>query len=148
MKFILFKKCIYEFNPVQERQVYSRNTYMNLTLFQKYKTLVWFKPCSRNKCMNNPVHEIHLWIYPCSRNAWMNNTVHEVQIWTQRNNKGLFVFYQYIYNNLRYSSTELSYQNKFNHQSNLFGPTNPTILCLPEPRFLKKSRGRYYRFLI
>lgn len=75
MNFTLFKKCIYEFNPVQERQVYSRYTYRVYEFNPVQEIQVWIKPCLRNKCMNktlfmkymyefNLVQGMHEWIKP------------------------------------------------------------------------------------
>lgn len=139
MNLTLFKKCIYEFNPVQERQVYSRNTYMNLTLFKKYKY------------ESNLVQEINVWITLFMKYMYEFNLVQGMHEWIT-----LFMKYKsehkeiikaYLFSISISTTIYITLQlnchinsNKFNHQSNLFGPTNPTILCFPEPRFLKQSR--------
>lgn len=148
MNFILFKKCIYEFNPVQERQVYSRNTNMNLTLFKKYKY------------ESNLVQEINVWSWITLFMKYMYefNLVQGMHEWItlfkkyKSENKEIIKAYLF--------SISISTTNYVTLKLNCRIKTNLTInlTCLGQPiqqffvsqnqGFWNRAGGRYCKFLM
>lgn len=146
MNLTLFKKCIYEFNPVQERQVYSRNTYMNLTLFKKYKY------------ESNLVQEINVWITLFMKYMYEFNLVQGMHEWIT-----LFMKYKSEHKEIIKAylfSISISTTIYVTLKLNCHIKTNLTInlTCLGQPiqqffvsqnqGFWNRAEGRYCKFLI